>query len=48
LKPAKPTEYQYLLDELISIGYDDLEIVRKFSKNSLNNRLIQFSSSKGE
>lgn len=45
LKPAKPSEYQDLLDELISIGYGDLEIVRKFSKNSLKNRIAQINGS---
>jgi len=41
LKPAKESEYKDLYNELVSIGYDDLEIVRKFSKNSLKNRIAQ-------
>lgn len=28
-KPAKPEEYQDLLQELISIGYDDLKIQKR-------------------
>lgn len=38
---AKPEEYKDLLDELVSIGYDDLQIRRKFSRKDLESRKEQ-------
>ena len=31
-KPATPAEYADLLRELVSIGYDDLKIVKRFTR----------------
>lgn len=39
--PAKPEEYKDLLAELVSIGYDDLKIVRRFSRKDVEARKAQ-------
>jgi len=41
LKAAKPNEYLPLYSELIRLGYDDLEIVKKFSRKMLQSRINQ-------
>ena len=41
LKAAKPNEYLPLYSELVRLGYDDLEIVKKFSRKMLQSRINQ-------
>lgn len=40
-RPAMPEEYKDLYDELISIGYDDLQIVKKMTRKDLEARKAQ-------
>lgn len=39
--PAKPEEYQDLLAELVSIGYDDLKIAKRMTRKDLVARKAQ-------
>jgi hypothetical protein len=38
-KPAKPEEYAPLLNELKSIGYDDLVVKQRFNRSDLKARI---------
>lgn len=40
-RPATPEEYQDLLAELVSIGYDDLRVVKKMTRQDLEKRKEQ-------
>lgn len=42
-RPASPEEYKDLLAELVSIGYEDLIIAKRFSKKDLAARKLQTS-----
>lgn len=41
LRPATPEEYAPLLREMVQVGYDDLRIVRRFTRWDLEERKKQ-------
>jgi len=46
-QPATPDEYKDLLDELISIGYDDLKIVKRITPDMTHKRYKEILRQKG-
>jgi hypothetical protein len=40
-RPAKPEEYKNLLAELVSVGYDNLKIMKRFTRQDLESRKAQ-------
>lgn len=38
-RPASPEEWTSLFDELVSMGYDDLRVIRKVPRNAINLRI---------
>lgn len=46
-QPATPDEYKDLLEELISIGYDDLKIVKRITPDMTRERYKRILELKG-
>ena len=46
-QPATPEEYKDLLEELISIGYDDLKIVKRITPDMTRQRYKEILRQKG-